>query len=111
MSKLNNFHYAMFLTNELFGINILPEKFEEMGLIAWGKIGNKRTRLYKACLDINKDNTVELPDNCDIIEAVTYGFEDYEPISSVKDTSGSQFVEHYIETVKGFSSPYYLSGR
>lgn len=111
MSKLNNFHYAMFLTNEMFGINILPEKFEEMGLIAWGKIGNKRTRLYKACLDINKDNTVELPDNCDIIEAVTYGFEDYEPISSVKDTSGSQFVEHYIEAVKGFSSPYYLSGR
>ena len=36
----------MFLTNEMFGINILPEKFEEMGLIAWGKIGNKRTRLY-----------------------------------------------------------------
>jgi hypothetical protein len=56
---MNNFNYAMFLANTMYSIDMLPEDFEEIGLIAWGLIGNKRTRLYRACLDINcADNTV-----------------------------------------------------
>ena len=81
---MNNFHYAMFLVNSLYGLGIIQEDFEEMGLIAWNLIGNKRTRIYRITLDIDpQENTVQLPCNCDIIEAVTYGFEDWEHVSNI----------------------------
>ena len=56
MDKLYNFHYAMFLANQQYGLNLLPENFEEVGLIAYNLIGNKITRLYKICLDIDCDS-------------------------------------------------------
>ena len=69
------FGYAMFLANKLYDLEVLPDDFEEIGLVAWEMIGNKRQRLYRYCTDINcSSNTVELPCNCDEIEAITYGF-------------------------------------
>lgn len=44
---MNEFHYALTQANLLYGIEILPEDFEEIGLVAWNFIGTKRTRLYK----------------------------------------------------------------
>lgn len=57
--------------------------------------------------------TVELPCNADIVEAVTYCFEDWDYTSNkhVDGDYDSQFNEHYIENLKAFESPFYQSGR
>lgn len=70
---LENFNAAYYTANLLYDLELKPEEFEEIGLIAWNKIGNRRTRLYRYTTSIQcPDNTVELPCNCDIVEAVTY---------------------------------------
>ena len=80
---MNEFGYAMFLANSLYGLNMDSDIFEELGLIAFNQIGNKRTRLYKTCLPVEcGSNQVQLPCNCDMIEAVTYGFEDSNYVSN-----------------------------
>lgn len=114
MDKLQNFHYAMYLANSMYGITMLPEDFEEIGLIAYNLIGNKKARLYRAELDIDKKtNTVTLPCNCDRLEAVTYQFEDWNYVTN-QDPEGdyaSLFTEAYIESRKGYRNPLYLSGK
>ena len=109
-----NFKTSMFQANALYGLEMLPEDFEELGLIAWEFIGNKKTRLYKYCAELNcTNNTVELPCNADIIEAVTYGFEDwnYTTNDTPNGDFNSQFVESYIEGRKLFENPLYINGR
>jgi len=39
---MEKFGYAMFLANQLYGLELLPDDFEEIGLVAWRMIGNKR---------------------------------------------------------------------
>ncbi len=109
-----NFKSAMFQANLLYDLELSPENFEEIALIAWNFIGNKKVRLYKYCTKINcEDNSVELPCNTDIIEAVTYGFEDwnYTTNDTPNGDFNSQFVESYIEGRKLFKNPLYVSGR
>lgn len=111
---MNEFHYALTQANLLYGIEILPEDFEEIGLIAWNFIGNKRTRTYRYSAKVNCNTlTVELPCNADIVEAVTYCFEDWNHTSNkhVDGDYDSQFTEHYIENLKAFENPLYQSGR
>ena len=110
---MNDFGYAMFLANSLYGLNMDSDTFEEIGLIAFNKIGNKRARLYKTCLPVECDGTVSLPCNCDIIEAVTYGFEDAEYVSNVKPLGDAEsfMIEHQIEGMKAFKDPLYISGK
>ena len=80
---MENFNSAYYQMNLLYGTELSPEEFEEIGLIAWHKIGNRRTRLYRYVTDIQcPDNTVDLPCNCDIIEAVTYGFEEWNYVTN-----------------------------
>ena len=81
---MNEFHEAYSQADLLYDLDISPETFEELGLIAWNKINNKQYRLYKYVAEIDKTSlTVELPCNCDEIEAVTYGFEDWEFVSDI----------------------------
>lgn len=47
------FKSAMFQANMLYGLEMLPEDFEELGLIAWNLIGNKRCRIYRYCAELN----------------------------------------------------------
>jgi hypothetical protein len=62
----NNFGYAYVLANELFGIEINPDQFEEIGLVAFGMIGNNRTRIHRTTLDVDCDTgSVELPCEAD----------------------------------------------
>ena len=109
----NNFHYAMSLANTLYGLNLSPDNFEEMGVVAQSKIGNKRTRLYRITLDVSCKNTVDLPCNCDIIEAITYGFEDWNWVTNLTNNGdwSTNFTEHYIEARKMFENPLYVSGK
>lgn len=105
------FKSAMFQANMLYGLEMLPEDFEELGLIAWNLIGNKRCRIYRYCTELNCENrTVQLPCNADIVEAVTYGFEDwrYTTNDTPNGDFNSQFVESYIEGRKLFENPLYI---
>ena len=76
---MTDFHTAMFQANLQYGLELQEEDFEEIGLIAWQRIGNKRVRTYRYCTTVScdGDHSIELPCNADIIEAVTYGFEDW----------------------------------
>lgn len=110
---LNNFNYAATLAEMQYGVNLQPEDFQELALIAWNKIGNHRYKLYKVTLESDCDNKVELPCNCDEIEAITYGFEDWQHVSNIYPEGDlfSQFTEGYIEGRKQFLDPFYVSGR
>ena len=111
---MNEFHEAYSQADLLYDLDISPETFEELGLIAWNKINNKQYRLYKYVAEIDKTSlTVELPCNCDEIEAVTYSFEDwnYTTNFTVNGDYQSQFIEQYVEGRKLYSSPFYISGK
>jgi len=41
----------------LYGIDCEDEEFEEIGLLAWGLIGNKRIRLYRFTTSIDDCNS------------------------------------------------------
>lgn len=111
---MNDFKYALVLTHQLYGIDLDESDYEELGLIAWNFIGNKRCRLYKYSTKLDCTNlTVELPCNADIIEAVTYDFEDwrYTTNDTPNGDLNSAFIEGYIESRKAFTDPLYISGK
>lgn len=112
--KTFNFLYAMTLANQLYGLDINEDDWVESALIAWNYIGNKRCRLYKLTSNINCDDlTVQLPCNADIIEAVTYSFEDWKYTTNdlPEGDINSAFTEEYIESRKTFTDPLYISGK
>lgn len=111
---MNDFNYIYSIMHSLYELDLDPEEFEELGLIAWNLIGNKTTRLYRYyskvdCIDLS----IKLPCNCDIIEAVTYNHEDwnYSTNKTVNGDYNSQFTEQYIESRKLYQSPLYVSGK
>lgn len=112
--QYNDFHYAMSLCQTLYGVELQEDEFEEIGLIAWEKIGNKRAKIYRynICMD-TCSNTVELPCNCDLLEAVTTDWEDWGNVTN--DTPEGDFnsgiTEQYIEHRKSFQNPLYQKGK
>lgn len=108
----NNFHYAISLAQMLYDVEGDMDDLEEIGLVAYNFIGNKNTRLYRTTLNVI-NGVVELPCNCDIIEAVTYCGEDWNYTSNQKDNGDlrSAYIENYIESRKAFSDPFYISGK
>lgn len=111
---MNDFYYALSLLETLYGISLQEEDFEEIAIIAFNDIGNRRSRLYRyhTCLK-DCENTVQLPCNCEIIEAVTADFEDFQHVSNAHDRGvpGSFSTEQYIESQKAFQNPLYISGK
>lgn len=101
------------LANILYSLEMTPEDFEEIGLVAWNKIGNKQIRLYRFIGKIDCNLQIELPCSADIIEAVTYGFEDWNYVTNlgVNGDYRSQFTENYIEARKTMKNPLYASGK
>lgn len=111
---MENFNSVLYQANLLYGLDINEDTAIEIALIAWNKIGNKQQRLYRLKTDVDKETlSVELPCNCNEIEAVTYNFEDwqYTTNDTVHGDYNSQYVEHYIEGQKAFKNPYYASGK
>lgn len=111
---MNNFMYAMTLSNQLYGLDINEDDWIELALIAWDFIGNKRCRLYRYTAKIDcETKSIKLPCNADIIEAVTYSFEDwrYTTNDTPNGDLNSAFVETYIESRKMFNNPLYISGK
>lgn len=111
---MNNFKYSMSLLNTMFRITIQEDDFEEIAIVGWNMIGNKRMRIYRysTCVDECQDG-VELPCNVSQLEAVTTDWEDWN--YSTNDTPNgniySAFVESYIEHRKAFRDPLYASGK
>lgn len=110
---MGNFLEAMYQANLLYGISFTDtSEFEEIGLIAWESIGNKRTRLYKYIGHPNQDGIIELPCNCDVIEAVVAPHEDWNYTSNKSNVGDikSEWIEEWIEHFKFERNPYYASG-
>lgn len=108
----------MSLCQTLYGIDLKEEDFEEIALIGWELIGNKRTRIYKFSTCISNCNSqnnysVQLPCNCDIIESITGGLEDWGYVTNhtAEGDYYSGITEHYIEKRKVFNDPLYQSGK
>lgn len=114
MKELNPFYYAMTLLNTIFGLTIPEDQFEEIAIVGWNFIGNKRMKIYRyqAYADSCEEG-VELPCNVDQIEAVTTDWEEWD--YSTNDTPNgniySAFVESYIEHRKAFRDPLYARGK
>ena len=109
----NKFYYVAVLLEQLYGITIPDESLEEIGLVAWNYIGNKRCRLYRYSACSDSEGKIELPCNVDIIEGITYDFEDWEYVtnSTPEGNLNSAYVEHYIEARKEFQDPLYIRGK
>lgn len=111
----NEFHYGLSLCQTLYGIDLSEEDYEEIALVGWNAIGNKRTRTYRysACMDNCSDNSIELPCNADMLEAVTTGWEDWNNVTNITPNGddNSAFTEQYIEHRKSFQDPLYQSGK
>lgn len=109
-----NFNYAISQAQLLYDVDGDQEDLQEIGLIAYNKIGNKNTQLKEIQLKVNcEDGSIQLPCDVDIIEAVTYCGEDYNYTSNIKYDGDlySANVENYIESRKAFMNPHYLSGK
>ena len=125
--ELQSFRSAYTLMNQLYGVEMPLTDWEEIAMIAWDKIGNRITRLYKfsagvscvatgvkkcGCSKPDYIYSLELPCNCDEIEAVTTSTEDwnYTTNKTVNGDYGSLFTEEYIEMRKRNKNPLYASG-
>lgn len=111
------FNTAYSQARELYGLELTPDEFENIGIIAWNKIGNKDFRwyLYEATPTKNSlgEWTIELPCNADILEAVTADYEDYQKTSPTNLSGNIQsgWVEGYIESRKFNTGFGYISGK
>lgn len=111
---MENLQSAIAEANLLYGIEMDPTEAEEIALIAWQKIGNRQTKLYRYRTKVDCETlTAELPCNCALIEAVTYDYEDwkYTTNDTVNGDYQSQFIENYIEGRKLYPNPFYISGK
>lgn len=118
---MNEFTYpfqtAYTQARELYGVELNPDEFETMGMIAWGRIGNNNVALYRIVIEPTKIDdcvwAIELPCNADIIEAVTSEFEDWEKTSNQALTyqNNNGWIEQYIERGKLNTNALYQSGR
>lgn len=110
---MNDFHYALSLCQTLYGTDMKEEDFEEIAVVAWNLIGNKRTKIYRytTCMDDCSDLSIDLPCNCDILEAVTASWEDWGAVTDTSTEIDRAFTEQYIERQKTFKDPLYESGK
>jgi hypothetical protein len=111
------FYTAYTQAMDLYSLELTPDEFENIGIIAWNKIGNKKHRLYRFQTEPVQDSSgayyVDLPCNCDQIEAVTTNYEDYQKTTPIdlagNNTSG--WIEGYIESRKYNTNHLYPSGK
>lgn len=109
--KLFNFNTAYSHLRELYGIELQPDEFETLGMVAWTKIGNKLTELKTIELPVN-NFIVDLPCEIDEIESVYLSTSDYQRTSN-KEYSPlyeNQYIESYIESRKYNNDDFYKSG-
>lgn len=115
--KEYNFNTAYTQAQELYGTALNPDEFETLGMIAWDRIGNKKTRLYRYQTSPSQNSAgmyyLELPCNADILEAVTADYEDYQKTSNMKLAADQPngWVESYIESRTFNTGSLYVPGK
>lgn len=111
---MNNFKYAISLAQMLYDIDINDmDTLIEIGLIAYGFIGNKSTHLTSSIVEV-KDGLIKLPCKADLVEAITCpSIEDWSYTSNIKNYGdiNTLNVEQYIEKAKHVVDSLYISGR
>lgn len=111
---MENFYSVIAQANLLYGVELDEDDAIEIALIGWNKIGNKQYRLYRyRTSPSGEDLSIQLPCNCDEIEAITYDYEDWNYTSSkyINGDLDSQFTENYIESKKLYEDPLYTGGK
>lgn len=110
--KLMNIKAAYGLCQSLYGINPDEDSFEELALEAWGRIGNKHTRLYRYVAD-TKNQKLELPCNVDEIESVHIPFPDAQTTSNLESGlwTDNIWIEGWIDAWKRTEDPYWTRGK
>ena len=81
---LYNFNAAYSKTEELYGVTVSENEFEDIALDGWERIGNKHTRLYRYIGDV-VDGKLALPCNADAIESVHIPVPDAQYTSNKSD--------------------------
>ncbi len=110
--KLYNFNTAYTVANNLYGVDPTYDEFEEIGMIAWERIGNKYSYLDFYVTD-TKNKIIELPCHVESIESVHLSFTDYQMTSnkSIYNSVNNLITENYIESWKKLNSPFYKKGK
>lgn len=112
-----SFNTAYTQAREMYGLELNPDEFETIGLIAWERIGNKDYKLYRytsePCQDECGNWFVKIPCNADFIEAVTTDYEDYQKTTSTTLAGNNQngWIEDYTESRKFNTNVLYSSGK
>ena len=73
---MNDIRTAQYQAKLLYNVDLKDDDFEELALIALQRIGNKHTQLQKIKEYVGESLEINLPCNCDRIEAVTFDYED-----------------------------------
>lgn len=112
MSKLYHINSAYSLVKTMYGFEPSTDDFEDLAMVAWQRIGNKHTRLYRYVGD-TKNKELELPCNLVDIESVHIPLVDAQVTSSLSDyiMYDSVMVEHYIDAWKFMEDPLNQRGR
>lgn len=113
---MNNFKYAISLAQMLYDIDINDmDTLIEIGLIAYGFIGNKSTQLKSEIVNVDRrTGLVKIPCKANLIEAITDPrIEDWNYTSNLKNFGdfNSLNTEQYIEKSKQSTDTLYISGR
>lgn len=98
MSQLYNLKAVYPLIENLYGLQVDTDSFEDVALAGWELIGNKHTRLYKYIGD-TVNGELQLPCNVDIIESVHIPVVDSNRINNKVDyvDQASIMIESYID--------------
>ena len=112
MSKLYHINSAYSLVKTMYGFEPSTDDFEDLAMVAWQRIGNKHTRLYRYVGD-TKNKELELPCNLVDIESVHIPIVDAQVTSSLSDyvMYDSVMIEHYIDAWKFMEDPLNQRGR
>jgi len=108
--KTYPFYSALAHLKDFFDLTIEDDEFENLGMHAWDKIGNKQTAVYHYTGKI-VNGQMDLPCNADIIEMVTAGTEDWQKTDNIKTENYNRSeIENYIESRRGTENILYSRG-
>lgn len=111
--KTYPFYTAVTTCQNLYDVSFDPIDYEEIAYIAWQKIGNKPCRIYKYEVCLNGEDSITLPDNCDIVDAVSNNrVESQDTDNTQRFNYIPQWIENYVESRNSYNkSPLYVKGK
>ncbi len=111
--KVYPFYTAITTCSNLYDVSMDPVEFEEIGWIAWEKIGNKDCRIYKLETWLNGEDSLTLPTNCEKVDAVSNNIPEFQDTDNVQRFNYiPSWMESYVEGRTNYNrSPLYVKGK